>query len=383
MKRVINTIQRLLIISSIAFICIMPGCKNVIDSQESAKELKIESDGAIRKTPSPINPSNISHIMGIYDNKLYYFVLNENEVTYYCATEDGKQIVIENRNDYLISSGYLAYKEPNIYFFLGIQQENATSIGENLLVSYNTDTNCAEEFFCDEAETVPVMDWSVCGDNIVSRGEMVRDGEVFSYINLFNTKTGKWNKLKKSSMDGLTYIGKAWQAVSSDGENIWGLFEEREETDKTRTFLIKLNDCGEEILSIELDDDTKNYLMSSFITDMVAFQDYIYLRNASSYAILLKNEGNDLREIYRGERFCIARSLDGSIPLFFTRRSNSIYRIADGDVLEEIEIKISNERKIRTMYSSENSCYVDCRGEDDIFAYTFNRDDLEHLTLEE
>ena len=113
------------------------------------------------------------------------------------------------------------------------------------------------------------------------------------------------------------------------------------------------------IKGIEIGDHIHNYEMTSFISDMQAFGDYIYFYNASNYGYLAEIKNECLNELYSDRNFEIAVNSSDNHPVFFIRRSSKIFFFNEQDgTLEKCELKIKKDYSIKTVLCDKDFIFV-------------------------
>ena len=126
-----------------------------------------------------------------------------------------------------------------------------------------------------------------------------------------------------------------------------------------------------------------DYVLSSFISDMQAYEDYIYFYNASNYGLLAHVENDSLKEIYKDRDFEIAANTSSNQPLFYIRRTNSVllFDVENGS-LSEIKLSVNNVYTIKTILCDNDSCFiVFCSDDSPDFAYLIEKEKIADYTF--
>ena len=198
---------------------------------------------------------------------------------------------------------------------------------------------------------------------------------------MFDVENNEYNTLISCSYNSVSKKGNAVFGMCADDNRIYILYDERNEPEDLETYLRVYDLTLNEVDSIRIEQNLHDYVMSGFISDMQVFGDYIYILNASNNGVLLKLEQGNLVEVYRGKNFECARNPLLAEPVFYTRRTKTIFILKDNE-LRQHEMNLENDYVIKAMLIDENSCAVICcseKGED--IVYCLDRDSLIDVTL--
>lgn len=322
------------------------------------------------------------------DNILSYETFNEDYVIY--MTDDGKLMKVysnSGKSEYLtnIPDFYLSMKHkvldyPYVCFFAASIDENTGNIS-NILFRFNIESSKIERFEKNDG-SLPGIPTYLFNEKILTLKNIVTDEITSTFIETIDVEKNEWIKVIECSLDNKTYKGDAVFAVCANEKNVFALYDKLNGENEIETYLKVYNDRFEEMLSIRIDSDIHDYVMTSFISDIQAFGDYIYITNASNYGFLGKIENGQFVEVFRGRNFTMALNQSNDVPIFYTRRSNSVYMLNDKGELQEKKISISNDYSIMFMMTNENSCFVVCNADNKTEqGYIFKKKDIGNIAL--
>lgn len=395
----IYRIKSIILLNAILFCLIFSACKekevqsdSQITTENKSEMTTIESEGSVTADFFPLNPEKVFYYLGYKDGKVLYAQcestgLEGDTVSYWLQSAESNPLLVERRSDYFISRGYAVYQSPYICFSITVRSQDPNLYyGENILLRYDEEKKKCTEYKAKEVSDA-VSCYSLGNKVFMLKRTSDSNSHSISYLEVFNPVTEDVKKYHKYSVgysdkqDG----NKEWLAACSDQNGVKGIYikyvDSNEFTD-CPVFLMDMDSDFGETASYQLDDDLKTYLLEyGAISDMVSFDNYVYIRNSSSQGCLLKIEDGKLTELFRGAEFFICRTMDDSAPLFYTWGTNQVYRINNKDVLERIDLSTAENRKIRVMFADKDSCFVECMGSDKNHTYVFSRNDLEKIAL--
>lgn len=62
------------------------------------------------------------------------------------------------------------------------------------------------------------------------------------------------------------------------------------------------------------------------------------------YGYLAKIDGDELKEVFKGRDFAIAKHIPSSAPSFYIRGTNKVYYLDDSGELRKEELQIGNDQ---------------------------------------
>ena len=282
--------------------------------------------------------------------------------------------------DFYLSMKHKVLDYPCVYFFTANIDETTGDI-TNVLFRHNIESSQLDRFEHNDGSK-PGIPTYLFNDRILTLKNIITEEATKTFIEAIDVEKNEWKKIMECSLDNETYKGDAVFAVCANEKNVYALYDKRNSKNEIDTYLKILNDRFEEVSSIKIDSDIHDYVMTSFIADIQAFGDYIYIINASNYGFLGKIENGKLIEIFRGRNFTMALNQSNDMPIFYTRRSNTIYTLNSKGELQEQKISIANGYSLMFMMTNEKSCFTVCYEDNrKEYGYIFAKKDIRDITL--
>lgn len=314
-----------------------------------------------------------------FNDDYVIYMTSSGELVKICANSNQRKLLC-NIPDFYLSMKHKVLDYPYIYFFAASVKEDTDNI-TNVLFRFNIESSQIDRFE-NEDGSEPGIPTYLFNGRILTLKNIVTDESTTTFIEAVNVEKNEWEKVLECSLDNKTYKGDAVFAVCANEKNVFALCDKRNGANEIETYLIILNDRFETVSSIKVDSAIHDYVMTSFITDIQAFGDYIYIINASNYGFLGKIENGQFSEVFKGRNFTMAINQSIDMPIFYTRRSNSVYMINDSGKLQEQKIPIENGYSIMFMMTNEESCFAVCYADDkDEHGYIFAKKDIGDIIL--
>ena len=180
-----------------------------------------------------------------------------------------------------------------------------------------------------------------------------------TYIDSFNTDTQDWSRYMECTINNDSWQGEAIYGICANQQNLFVLHDICDSKNTFRSYLEVLDTKYQIIKTIEIDNEMHDYVLTSFISDMQAYDDYIYFYNASNYGYLAHIENNNLKEVYKNRNFEIAVNSSISQPIFYIRRTNSVYIFDEkSGTVTETNLQVNNGYTIKTILCDSDSCFI-------------------------
>lgn len=364
--------KRCALLFLICVLIMLCGCQQRKENEEAKKSLGANFEEINLSLDSILSYETFT------DDYIIYMTDAGEMVKVYAGSDEKESL--GNISDFYLSMKHKVLVYPNIYFFAASLNETTNNIS-NVLFRFNTESTQIDRFE-NEDGSQPGIPTYLFNGRILTLKNIVTDESTTTFIEAINVEKNEWQRVMECSLDNKTYKGDAVFAVCSNGKNVFALYDKRNGVNEIETYLLILNDNFETVSSIRIDSDIHDYVMTSFITDIQAFGDYIYIINASNYGFLGKIENGQFIEVFKGRNFTMAVNQSSDMPFFYTRRSNTIYMFNDKDELQEQKIPMENEYSVMFMMTNEESCFVVCYADDKSeHGYIFEKKDIGNITL--
>lgn len=311
------------------------------------------------------------------DGNIIYQNVDTNGVYYMLTTAEGTQEELGCTENFLLSMKQAVLDSPYLYFFVSVLNEKQDG-PENILVRINIDDQ-KTEMFHHKDDSIPGISTYMFNGQILTLKNVVKENLIKTYIESFDLNSSSWEKHMECSFDEESGQGEAVFGICSNQSNLFVLHDFCHSSDKRETYLEVLNKQYQIEKSIKIDTQMHDYVLTSFISDMQAFGNYIYIYNASNYGYLAKIENDELKEVYKGRNFEIATNVVSSPPLLYTRRTNTLYSIDSMGNIIETNLHVGNDYVLMTALVDDDSYFlVFFKDDAPTYAYFVNRNNIEH-----
>ena len=286
-------------------------------------------------------------------------------------------------SDFYLKMRQSALDYPCLYFFVSLfNQNNPTSEAENVLMRINLEEGGIEKIE-NQDFSVPGISTYYFNNHIVTLKNIVSDETTNTFIESFDIENQKWKKLIECSLDNKKRQGTAVYGVCANKENIFVLYDICTDNRTIDTYLKVFDKNFQEVESVYIEQDIHDYILTSFISDMQAIDDYIYICNASNYGYLAKIEDGKIHTVFKGRNFELALDPSYANPIFYTRGENTLYLIDNSGRLSEHKIDIANDYAIQTVLSNANNLFIVCYADDKPnHAYLVDKNDIDIISLQ-
>ena len=199
----------------------------------------------------------------------------------------------------------------------------------------------------------------------------------------FNIDTYDWSKHMECTINNISGQGEAIYGICANKQNLFVLHDICDSRDNFKSYLEVLDTNFQIVKTIEIEDSLHDYVLTSFLSDMQAYEDYIYFYNASNYGLLARVENDRLKEIYKNRNFEMAGNTSSDQPIFYIRRTNSIYIFDDKNgSLTEVTLSVKNGYTIKTILCDSDSCFIVFISDDSPdYAYLIEKDKIACYTF--
>ena len=368
---------RFVFVFSLLFMLLTSACSNNLT--DSINDSPFSS--SVEANRIDLDFDTILYYIALENDEIIYAEINEENINYIQRSSSGKSKIIGETNNFLMSMKQSAFSYPYLYFYVSRFDEDADDTCNDLLrinvQSQNVDS------FVHKDNSIPGISTYIFDGKIVTIKNVLIDNMTKTYIDCFNTDTCNWSKYMECEINNSTGQGEAIYGICANQQNLFILHDICNSRTDFRSYLEVLDKEFHIVKTIEIDDSLHDYVLSSFISDMQAYEDYIYFYNASNYGLLARAENDGIKEIYKERNFEIAPNTSSNQPLFYIRRTNLVllFNVENGS-LSEIELNVKNEYTIKTILCDNDSCFI-VFGADDSpdFAYLIEKEKIADYTF--
>jgi hypothetical protein len=360
---------------TISFLCVIlflvqTGCNENLNRLQNnqAKQINVNFDEMLAYT-------------ALLDDSYIYFSANENTATFYRSFFNDNTVLIGHVPYFYLSMKQSVLKYPYLYAFVSIYNNELGKI-ENNLVGLNLSDNTITQYESHDNSIAGVPTYSFNGD-ILTLKNVIDSTTITTLIESFDLENKEWNNMISYEFDTVTNNGTAILGMCSDDNNLYLLQDVCNGENNVDTFL-KIYDVNyNEVDTIRIDDNIREYTTTSHITEMQVFDEYIYIYNASNYGFLGRVYESEFNEIFRGRNFELSLNHVSTDPLFYERRSNLIYTLdkENGNMIENTMI-IGDGYSIMNILSTDEILLISCYADDkEYYAYIVKRENIGSIEL--
>ena|GEM_PF-1305892 len=317
----------------------------------------------------------------LLEDSFIYLGTNETSVSYYRAYFTGETILIGHIPGFYLNMKQSVLLDSKLHVFVSIFNYDVQGI-ENILVCINLSDNTLMQYRNYDGSIAGVPTYAFDG-NLLALKNVVDLKTITSFVEKVDVYNNNWQRLLTYTIDKNTNIGSTVLGLCSDSETICVLCYICSGHDNAETFLKVFDRSIDELMSIRIEDDIHDYVLTSFIADMQLYGEYIYIYNASNYGFLGRIVNGKLHEVYRGRNFELSQSHSGDSPLFYTRRTNTVFTIDnENNSLNEYKMQLGEDYSIMTILSTDKTALIICYADDKAdFAYLVNRGNISNVIL--
>jgi hypothetical protein len=317
----------------------------------------------------------LQNIICMVDDGILVSENTTNSMKYIYIDSSGERNIVGEINNFVISMKQSVLDYPYVYFYVG-ERINDPQDEMNVLVQLNLQTHEQIEYKYEDDSLLGIPTY-VFNDKIVTIKNVVRDNTIETYIESFDVETNTRNIYMKCEYDCNCNEGEAVYGLCSDGGKLYVLHDVCDAIKGVRSYIEVLNYDYEICKSIYISEDIHDYALTSLVSDMQVLGEYVYINNASNNGFLGRINEEVLQEIYRSNDFCISSDASSECPLFYIRRSNTIFLLNDEGELSAVDLEIKNGYCLMAVFSYSDSCFLLLYRDDSPYiGYFMKRDKL-------
>ena len=331
----------------------------------------------------------ISTIVGLgvspkIDDSFIYLSVDRNTATYYRHyINDNKIVVLGTVENFYLGTNTVLI-DNTLYFYASVlESDNGDT--SNVLFSINLSENKMNSYKNDDNSLAGLLAYQFDG-NIITLKNVVDEENITTYLDIFDVNSKSWKQENINVVDSNTYIGSAIFGLYSNKEALYVLHDECLGGQGNVNTTLKVYDSNiNEIQTINIANDLRDYILSSRIQEMAVFGNYIYTQNTSNYSLLGKIEGNTIEPIIKERNLSLnLNQTSTNTPFFYVRRSNKCYILdTETETITPIDLQIGNEHTIKCILANEKNILLICYSNDNKtdYMYYLKRDNLSNTYI--
>ncbi|MCC8090933.1 MAG: hypothetical protein LIO55_06025 [Oscillospiraceae bacterium] len=279
-------------------------------TQLAAREVTLDSD-------------HVLSYLALLDDSVVY--LSSDETGVICVRhylDNGTSVPIGKLENFYLRTKNAVLIDNSIYFFVSVLTGDTQS--KNILACIDLSENELKYYEKQDASIAGLVT-AEFGKNVVTYKNEVNGASVTTYVDMFSVDSGEWVQYHESRMDTDSYEGTAIHGIYGNG-HLYLLQDESRDSGFV-TSVIEYDEQMQFVREIVLDDAVKAYILQTGrITEMAVWDDYIYFRNISNYAMIGHIEDGTVTPLLQAQNMELAlNQTDTDDPLFYQRRTNTYY----------------------------------------------------------
>jgi hypothetical protein len=332
----------------------------------------------------PADFDAILSVKALLDDSFIYLSVDRNTATYYRHyINDNKIVVLGTVENFYLGTNTVLI-DNTLYFYASVlESDNGDT--SNVLFSINLSENKMNSYKNDDNSLAGLLAYQFDG-NIITLKNVVDEENITTYLDIFDVNSKSWKQENINVVDSNTYIGSAIFGLYSNKEALYVLHDECLGGQGNVNTTLKVYDSNiNEIQTINIANDLRDYILSSRIQEMAVFGNYIYTQNTSNYSLLGKIEGNTIEPIIKERNLSLnLNQTSTNTPFFYVRRSNKCYILdTETETITPIDLQIGNEHTIKCILANEKNILLICYSNDNKtdYMYYLKRDNLSNTYI--
>lgn len=326
---------------------------------------------------------NVLSYKALINDSYIYLNIDGNTATYYRHyINDDKTITLGTIENFYLGTRNTVLIDNTLYFYASVLDSNDGV--SNVLFGINLSENNINSYENNDNSLAGILTYQLDG-NIITLKNAVDEDNITTYLDIFDVDSKSWKHENINVVNSNTYIGSAIFALYSNEEALYVLQDDCLGGVGNVTTTLKIYDNNmNEIRSIKIDNDIRDYILNSRIKEMAVFGDYIYLLNISNDALLGKIKGNTIEPIIKEKNLTLALNQTSfNTPFFYARRSNKCYTLdAETGAITTIPLQIGNDYTIRCILADDKNILLICCADDKTdYMYYLKKDNLSHTYI--
>lgn len=332
----------------------------------------------------PADFENVLSYKGLIDDSFIYLSVNEGAATYYRHyINDNKIITLGTIDNFLLSTKNTVLIDNVLYFYASVI-ESDTEDTSNILFGIDLSRNKMNTYKNDDEALAGILTYQF-DEDIITLKNIVDDGIVTTYLDVFDINSKSWRQENINVVNQETHEGSAIFGLYGNKESVYVLHDDWSGGKGNIKTTLKVYDTEmNEVQTVNLDNDLRDYILSSRIQEIAIFGEYIYIYNTSNNGLLGKIVENNIEPIIKERNLELSMNQTSTNnPLFYVRRSNKCYLLDEetGNI-DTLNLKIGNGYYIRCILTDEVNVLLVCSSEDkNDYMYYFKKDILGNISI--
>ena len=271
-------------------------------------------------------------------NLIYYQIEDNSAIIYEYDFKKEKGEKIGEIENYYLDTGTAAAIDDHLYFYAAIVEDGQI---KNRL--FDIDLNKKEILQHNEKDnSLAGLTTHAIQNKIITIKNERDDDNIMTYFDVFYIENQTWQKYNVNMYNEKNRIGSALSIMCTTENSVYVIEDIYNDVGDYDSFLLQYDSNMVEIKRILIEGEMKKFIREGKgrITELHIWNDqYIYLKNLSSYGFLGRIKDEGITEIRQEVEFLAANSIycDDS-PLFYQRREDCFY------VFDEKEDQLSTIR---------------------------------------
>ncbi len=332
----------------------------------------------------PADFDDILSYRALIDDSFIYLSVDGSTATYYRHyINDNKKVVLGTVDNFCLSTKNTVLIDDTLYVYVSVfESDNGDT--SNVLLGINLSENETNSYKNADNSLAGLLTYQF-DEGIITLKNVVNEENITTYLDIFDVNSKSWKQENTNVVDKNTYIGSAIFGLYGNEEAVYVLHDECLGGQGNVNTTLKVYDTNmNEIQTINIANDLRDYILSSRIQEMAVFGNYIYTQNTSNYSLLGKIEGNNIEPIIKERNLSLAlNQTSPNTPFFYVRRSNKCYILdTETETITPIDLQIGNEYTIHCILANEKNILLKCYSDDKTdYMYYLKRDNLSNTYI--
>lgn len=326
--------------------------------------------------------NNILAYTTLLDDSFIYFSVEKETATYYRHyIKEGKTITLGTIENFYLNTKEVTLINDKLYFYTSIYDKNNVNDFSNTLFVINLYDNTIEKYEHKDNSLAGIPTHQYNG-NIITLKNEVSNRVITTFLEIFDVESKEWEKENINVYNNDTNIGSGIYGLYGNEESLYVLNDQCYGDHGNVNSTLKIyNDNLEEIQSIKIDKSIREYIFNSRIIELAVFDEFVYIKNISNYAVIGKIVGDSIEPIVMERNLELSlNQTDSDTPFFYIRSTNKCYILdaETGDIVT-IELQIGNNYSIMCILANKKNILLICNADDETdYMYYIKKEDIDN-----
>lgn len=311
------------------------------------------------------------------DSYIYINVENETAVFYKHYIKESITETIGVINNFYLNTKDAILIDNRLYLYASVFDESNINGYSNILYEMNLSNNSITSYKNHDNSLAGIPTQHFNG-NIITLKNVLTDNVIETYLETFDINTKKFYKSNVNEYNTTTKTGSAIFGLYGDKDFFYILYDDCNK-ENIISYLKIYNNNFEEIESIKIEKEIRDYIFATRVIEMAVFEKILYIRNISNYSLIAKIDNNMIEPILMERNIELATNqLDPLNPFFYKRNSNNCYTVdfKTGDLVN-FELEIHNDYSIMSILANKQNIMLICYADDkDEYIYYLDKERL-------